>query len=76
MFINRERLCYGRFSWQEGYGAFSYSRSQISSIYKYIDNQEETHWLKTFKDEYIQHLKKREMEFDEQFLYDFWENPV
>ena len=61
---------------QEGYGAFSYSRSQISNIYKYIENQEETHKFKTFQDEYVQYLKKREMEFDEQFLYEFWENPV
>jgi REP element-mobilizing transposase RayT len=76
LFINRERLCIGRFSWQEGYGAFSYSRSQISNIYKYIDNQEENHKYKTFKEEYIQYLKKREMEFNEQFLYEFWENPV
>ena len=70
LFINRERLCFGRFSWQEGYGAFSYSRSQISTIYKYIENQEETHKFKTFQDEYVQYLKKREMEFDEQFLYE------
>lgn len=76
LFINRERLCVGRFSWQEGYGAFSYSRSQIPDIYNYIENQEETHKIKTFQKEYIQYLNKREMEFDEQFLYEFWENPV
>ena len=64
------------FSWQEGYGAFSYSRSQISKIYNYIENQEGTHKLKTFHQEYVQYLKKREMEFDEQFLYEFWEDPV
>jgi len=76
LFINKERLCVGRFSWQEGYGAFSYSRSQISDIYKYIEKQEETHKIKTFQKEYVQYLNKREMEFDEQFLYEFWENPV
>jgi len=76
LFINREQLCVGRFSWQEGYGAFSYSRSQISDIYNYIENQEETHKIKTFQKEYVQYLNKREMEFDEQFLYEFWENPV
>jgi REP element-mobilizing transposase RayT len=76
LFINRERLCVGRFSWQEGYGAFSYSRSQFSDIYNYIENQEETHKIKTFQKEYVQYLNKREMEFDEQFLYEFWENPV
>jgi putative transposase len=76
LFINKERLCLGRFSWQEGYGAFSYSRSQISDIYKYIENQEYNHKSKTFQEEYVQYLKKREMEFNEQFLYEFWENPV
>ena len=76
LFINRERLCSRGFSWQEGYGAFSYSRSQISKIYNYIENQEGTHKLKTFQQEYVQYLKKREMEFDEQFLYEFWEDPV
>jgi putative transposase len=54
LFINRERLCAGRFSWQEGYGAFSYSRSQNSDIYNYIENQEETHKIKTFQKEYVQ----------------------
>jgi REP element-mobilizing transposase RayT len=76
LFINRERLCLGKFSWQEGYGAFSYSRSQISDIYNYIENQQEHHKQKTFQEEYVQYLIKREMEFDEQFLYEFWENPV
>jgi len=76
LFINRERLCFGKFCWQEGYGAFSYSRSQISDIYNYIETQEEHHKSITFQKEYIQYLKKREMEFDEQFLYEFWENPV
>src|SRR5512133_3335353 len=56
LFINRERLCFGKFSWQEGYGAFSYNRSQISDIHKYIENQEEHHKLKTFRQEYIQYL--------------------
>jgi hypothetical protein len=57
LFINRERLCFSRFSWQEGYGAFSYSRSQISNIYNYIENQEETHKLKTFQEELFDILK-------------------
>ncbi|HEX2921660.1 MAG TPA: IS200/IS605 family transposase [Bacteroidales bacterium] len=76
LFINGEKLCNCKFSWQEGYGAFSYSRSQLANIYKYIEDQEKEHRLKTFREEYIHYLKKREMEFDEQFLYEFWENPV
>ena len=73
MFINNEKLCFGRFSWQEGYGGFTYSRSQIGDIYNYIENQESHHKKKTFHDEYIEILTKNEIEFDNQFLFDFWE---
>ena len=40
LFINNEKLCSGRFSWQEGYGAFTYSRSQLDDVYRYIQNQQ------------------------------------
>ena len=43
LFINNEKFCFGRFSWQEGYGGFSYGRSQIADIYNYIKNQESHH---------------------------------
>jgi REP element-mobilizing transposase RayT len=76
LFINSEKLCCEKFSWQEGYGGFTYSRSQISNLYNYIENQESHHKTRTFHDEYIQYLTDNEMEFDEQFLYDFWDNPV
>jgi REP element-mobilizing transposase RayT len=66
LFINNEKLCLGRFSWQEGYGGFSYSRSQIGDIYNYIDNQESHHQKKTFQQEYIDYLNEYEMEFDQQ----------
>ncbi|MEX2336552.1 MAG: transposase [Fulvivirga sp.] len=52
-FINTHQLVKGKFSWQEGYGAFSYSHSQIDQVYQYILNQEEHHKKKTFKEEYI-----------------------
>jgi putative transposase len=74
LFINNEKLCLGRFSWQEGYGGFSYSRSQIREIYNYIDNQETHHRNKTFQQEYIDYLNENEMEFDKQFLFDFWDD--
>jgi len=73
LFINKERLCPGRFSWQEGYGGFTYSRSQINDLYKYIENQENHHKVRTFHDEYVDYLKTNEMEFNEEFLPDFWE---
>jgi len=73
LFINNEKLCSGRFSWQEGYGAFTYSRSQLDDVYRYIQNQEEHHKKKTFKEEYIQFLQKFEIEYDERFLFDFFD---
>jgi putative transposase len=74
LFINKNRLCLGRFSWQEGYGGFSYSRSQITDIYNYIENQELHHRKKTFQEEYIDYLNENEMEFEKQFLFDFWDD--
>ena len=71
LFINNEKLCGGKFSWQEGYGAFTYSRSQLNDVYRYIQNQEEHHKKKTFKEEYIQFLQKFEIEYDERFLFEF-----
>jgi len=76
LFINKESLCLGRFSWQEGYGGFTYSRSQINNVYNYILNQEEHHKKRTFKEEYIQFLKKFEVDYDERYLFDFWEDNV
>jgi putative transposase len=74
LFINREKLCIGRFSWQEGYGGFSYGRSQLNGIYNYIANQESHHKTETFRDEYINYLTENEMEFDHEFLFDFLED--
>jgi putative transposase len=71
LFINNEKLSRGKFEWQEGYGAFTYSRSQLDDVYQYILNQEEHHRKKTFKEEYIQFLKKFEIDYDERFLFDF-----
>ena len=51
-YINDQKLTISRFEWQEGYGAFSYSQSQIDAVYKYVANQEEHHKKKTFKQEY------------------------
>jgi putative transposase len=74
IFINHERLCSHKFLWQEGYGAFTYSHSQIQNVYKYIEAQEEHHKKTTFKEEYMQFLKKYEVQFDDRFLFDFFEN--
>lgn len=69
-FINENRWVKGKFSWQEGYGVFSYSHSQIDSVYQYIANQEAHHRKKTFKDEYIDFLKKFEIDYEEKYLFD------
>ena len=74
LFINNEKLCPGKFSWQEGYGGFTYSRSQIADVYNYIENQEAHHKKRTFREEYIDILTKNEIEFDQQFLFDFWDD--
>jgi len=71
LFINNEKLCRGKFSWQEGYGGFSYEKSKVDDVYNYIFNQEHHHKKVTFRDEYIQFLKKFEIDYDERFLFDF-----
>lgn len=76
LFINKEKLCSGYFSWQEGYGAFTYSRSQLDDIYKYIENQEIHHAKESFKSEYTSLLKKFEAQYDPMFLFDFMEDII
>jgi putative transposase len=68
-FINEQGWMPGRFSWQEGYGSFSYSRSQIHRVIRYIDNQEEHHKKVTFREEYMEFLKRYEVEYEEKFLF-------
>lgn len=70
-FINERRLVRGRFSWQEGYGAFSYGHSQIETVYNYILNQEAHHRRKTFKEEYLELLKAFAIEHDERYLFEW-----
>ena len=70
-FINSQKFTKGKFFWQEGYGAFSYSHSQIENVYRYIMNQEEHHKKKTFKDEYIEILQKFEIDYDEKYLFEW-----
>jgi REP element-mobilizing transposase RayT len=74
LFINKEKLCHGHFSWQEGYGGFTYSRSQLDDVYKYILTQEDHHKKRTFREEYLQFLRKFEVEYDERYLFCFFED--
>ena len=68
-FINDNKWIAGKFNWQVGFGAFSYSRSQIDNVIKYILNQEIHHKRKTFKEEYLELLKKFEIEYEEKYLF-------
>ncbi|MES2275519.1 MAG: IS200/IS605 family transposase [Bacteroidota bacterium] len=70
-FINEKKWVVGKFNWQEGFGAFSYSKSQQDDVVKYILNQEEHHKRKTFKEEYLEILKKFEVEYDEKYLFEW-----
>ena len=67
--INKEQLTTRKFQWQEGFGAFSYGKSQVDDVVKYIANQKEHHKKITFLDEYIKMLKKFEVEYDERYIF-------
>ncbi|HMV08727.1 MAG TPA: IS200/IS605 family transposase [Cyclobacteriaceae bacterium] len=68
-FIKENKFCGGKFSWQEGYGAFSYSHSHIDSVVRYILNQKEHHTRKSFQQEYIEFLRRFGIEYNEQYLF-------
>ena len=67
-YINDSRWLKAKFFWQEGYGAFSYSRSQLDNVIKYIENQEAHHRKKNFRDEYVDMLNKFDIEYDPKYL--------
>jgi len=75
-FINKNKLIRGRFSWQEGYGAFSYGHSQLNTIIRYIQNQEEHHKSRSFKKEYLTLLRKFDIAFEDKYVFEFIESPV
>jgi putative transposase len=67
--INEKRFVRGRFSWQEGYGAFSYSRDDLPKVIRYIQNQKEHHKKITFMEEYMALLKEFEIEYDLRYIF-------
>ena len=73
-FIKKQPWMRHDFSWQKGFGAFSYSRSHIDAVVKYIANQEQHHAKRTFKAEYLDMLEKFEVEYDERYIFDFFED--
>jgi len=67
--INQKKLVQARFSWQEGYGAFSYSKSHVDSVIEYIKNQDIHHRRKTFIEEYREFLEKFDVDFDDRYIF-------
>jgi REP element-mobilizing transposase RayT len=70
-FINQHRWIQGHFNWQEGFGAFSYSKNDIPYVCDYINNQKEHHSTQKFKDEYIQLLEERGVDHNDKYLFDW-----
>ena len=71
--INEKKFVDGKFQWQQGYGAFSYSRSHRDVVIKYIMNQEMHHKKKTFQEEYVDMLNKFEIVYEPNYLFEFYD---
>ena len=69
LWINENRFVMGKFSWQEGFGAFSYGKSQVPNVARYIENQETHHKKRNFMEEYLEILKKFDVEYDERYVF-------
>lgn len=67
--INEKGFVKGKFSWQEGYGAFSYSKSELHKVINYIERQEVHHKKTTFIEEYLEFLKEFEVDFDDRYIF-------
>lgn len=67
--INDNKLTKSRFSWQEGYGAFSYSKSHVPDVVAYVINQKEHHKKRTFTEEYIEMLEKFGIDFNPEYIF-------
>ena len=72
-FINRKGWIRGKFNWQEGFGAFSYSHSHLDSVISYIRNQEKHHAKRSFRSEYLTLLKKFDIAYDPRYVFEFSE---
>lgn len=72
-FIKEKSFVNSSFSWQEGFGAFSYSKSQARQVVDYVLNQPIHHTKRTFRDEYLDFLQKYEIEYDEKYLFEFYD---
>jgi putative transposase len=72
-FIKEKQFVKGKFQWQEGFGAFSYSKSALDNVVNYIKNQKQHHRKKTFRQEYIEFLEAFDIEYKEQYLFEWFD---
>lgn len=76
LWINKNKFAMGKFLWQEGFGGFSYSHSQLDDVVGYINNQKEHHKKRNFKDEYLLLLKKFDIDFKDEYLFNFFDDKL
>ncbi len=67
--INEKKFLKVKFEWQEGYGAFSYAKSQVNNVINYIKNQEQHHSIKSLRQEYLEFLELFEVAYDERYIF-------
>lgn len=72
--VNDGKRCKFKFEWQQGYGAFSYGRSRLDNVIRYIMEQKEHHGKRTFREEYVEFLQKFEIPYDSSYLFEFLEH--
>ena len=72
--IKEQKKSKFKFEWQKGYGAFSHSRSQLDTVVQYIRNQQKHHQKKSFREEYLEILKKNEIEYNPSYIFEFFDN--
>lgn len=72
--IKQNKLTQFKFEWQKGYGAFSHSRSQLDTVVNYILNQEKHHKKKSFREEYLEILRKNDIQFSDEYVFEFFDN--
>lgn len=73
-FIGDKKFTRFNFQWQEGFGAFSYSHSNLNNVIQYINNQKEHHKKKSFKEEYLDFLNKFEIDYNDEYLFEWFED--
>jgi hypothetical protein len=71
--LNNKNYIVGKFNWQNGYGAFTYSKSHIDQVVKYVLNQPEHHKKQSFREEYLSFLDKYEVDYDPKYLFEWYD---